>query len=87
MLPAKFCTAWIVLLCLERIKSYVLERVKVFDAQVSEWAAVLIVIYQSTKNMLLLCLLHIRIHEHYVRAKTSSVDHDFLLLKFLLMFR
>lgn len=85
MLPAKLCTAWIALLCLERIKNYVLERVKVFDAQVSEWATVLIVSYQSIKNTLL-HVLYIRFHENNVRAKTSSVDHDFLLLKSVLMF-
>lgn len=85
MLPAKLCTAWIVLLCLERIKNYVLERMKVFDAQASEWAAVLTVIYQSNKKTLLLCELYIRIHENYM--KKTSVDHDFLLLKSVLMFR
>lgn len=49
--------------------------------------AVLIVIYQSIKNTLLLHVLYIKIHYNYRRAKITSVDHDFLLLRPVLMFR
>lgn len=68
MLPAKLCTAWIALLCLERIKNDVLGRVKVFDVQVSEWEAALIFIYQSIKNTLFQ-VLHIRIIKNSRRVK------------------
>lgn len=68
MLPAKLCTAWIALLCLERIKNYVLGRVKVFHVQVSEWEAALIFIYQSIKNTLFQ-VLHIRIIKNSRRVK------------------
>lgn len=80
MLHAKLCTAWIALLCLERIKNYVLGRVKVFDVQDSEREAVLIHLSKYQEHIILACAACKKSQKQSKSQKTST-DHDFLPLK------
>lgn len=80
VLPAKLYIAWIALLCLERIKNYVLGRVKVFDAQDSEQEAVLIHLSNYQEHIIVPSAACKNSQKQWKYQKTSA-DHDFLPLK------